>query len=296
MAGAGLRQPGATGLKSEPVSLGTFAGLRWRQGEMRVLALHGWLDNAHSFLPLASTLDGLDLVALDFPGHGLSAARPAGVRYHFDDYVFDVLETLDALGWDRACLLGHSLGGAVASITAAAAPERIDALALIEGLGPLSSPVGNAADNWRKAVTRSAERPRRVHADREAAATARAANSDLGLEAARLLAERGTVEVEGGVSWQHDQRLTWPSAHRYTEPQVLELLSAIQCPVLSIHAEPRGSVVPESLARRRFAALPQRQGLGLAGGHHLHMHHPDRIGPAIKEHFQHHGPSPTDSR
>ncbi len=283
-------------MKPETISLGPIAGLRWRQGELPVLTLHGWLDNAHSFLALAPELNGLDLVAIDFPGHGRSAARPAGVRYHFDDYVFDVLETLDTLGWERSCLIGHSLGGAVASVTAAAAPERIGALALIEGLGPLSAPVSATAANWRQAVARSRKRKRRVHADHEAAAAARADNSDLGLGAARVLAERGVNEVDGGVRWRHDERLSWPSAHRYTEPQVLELLGAVQCPVLSIHAEPRGGVLPESIARRRFAALQRRQGLGLPGGHHLHMHHPDRIGPAIKEHFQRHGPSPTDSR
>ncbi len=280
----------------EAVRLGELAGLRWRQGEIPVLALHGWLDNAHSFVPLAPELDGLDLVALDFPGHGLSAPRPTGMRYHFDDYVFDALGALDALRWERACLMGHSLGGAVASITAAAAPERIASLALIDGLGPLSAPVGDTVANWRKAVKRSQQRQRRVHADREAAAKARADNSDLGLEAARLLAERGVVDVTGGVIWRHDQRLTWPSPRRYTEPQVLELLAAIECPVLNIHADQRSSVFPQRLAQRRFAALGQSDSLGLPGGHHLHMHHPDRVGPAIKEHFRRHEPSPRHSR
>jgi pimeloyl-ACP methyl ester carboxylesterase len=276
-------------LSGEPVTLGTLAGLRWQRGDIPVLALHGWLDNAHSFLPLADSLDGLDLVAMDFPGHGQSPPRPPAARYHFDDYVFDVLAALDALGWEQACLLGHSLGGAVASITAAAAPKRISALALIEGLGPLSAPLHQTVANWRRSVTQSTLRQRRIHADHEAAARARADNGDLGFEAARLLAERGTGEEGCGVRWRHDQRLTWPSSHRYTEGQVLELLGAIECPVLSIHAEPRGAVFPEALARRRFAALRHATGLGSPGGHHLHMHHPDRIGPAIKEHFQRHG-------
>ncbi len=273
-------------MNPESVLLGEVSGLRWQQGPIRVLALHGWLDNANSFLPLAPLLNGLDLVAIDFPGHGRSAHRPPGVRYHFDDYVFDVLAALDALHWDQACLLGHSLGGAVASITAAAAAERIASLALIEGLGPLSAPVSDSADHWRKSVARSTSRRRRVHADIDTAAGARANNSDLGLEAARVLAERGVERIEGGVRWRHDERLTWPSSHRYSEPQVIELLAAIECPVLSIHAVPRGSVVPEHVARRRVSALRQHTGLGVPGGHHLHMHHPSAIAPAIKEHFE----------
>jgi pimeloyl-ACP methyl ester carboxylesterase len=273
-------------LNPKKVSLGKLAGLRWQRGPIRVLALHGWLDNANSYLPLAPHLDGLDLVAIDFPGHGLSAHRPPGMRYYFDDFIFDVLAALDALDWGRGCLLGHSLGGAVASITAAAAPERVNSLALIEGLGPLSAPVTSTADHWRKSVARSTSRRRRVHADIEAAAHARADNSDLGLEAARLLAERGVETTEEGVRWRHDERLTWPSTHRYSEPQVLELLAAIECPVLSIHAVPRGSIVPEHVARRRVGALRRHTGLGVPGGHHLHMHHPSVIAPAIKEHFE----------
>ena len=273
-------------MNPENLSLGEISGLRWQQGPIRVLALHGWLDNANSYLPLVPHLDGFDLVAIDFPGHGLSAHRPSGARYHFDDYVFDVLAALDALGWDQACLLGHSLGGAVACVTAAAAPERIDSLSLIEGLGPLSAPAATAATHWRQSVARSKIRQRRVHTDIEAAAHARADNTDLGLEAARLLAERGVEEFEGGVRWRHDERLTWPSAHRYSEAQVLGLLEAIECPVLSIHSTPRGSILPERVARRRIAALGRHKGLGVPGGHHLHMHHPASIAPAIKEHFE----------
>ena len=55
------------------IGLGRIAGLRFgRQGAIPVLALHGWLDNAASFVPLARHLAGLDLVAVDLPGHGRS--------------------------------------------------------------------------------------------------------------------------------------------------------------------------------------------------------------------------------
>src|SRR5690606_29019174 len=70
----------------------------------RVLALHGWLDNAASFTPLAAALPELDLVALDLPGHGHSAYRPARTWYHFIDYIDDVLAALDALGWEHCVL------------------------------------------------------------------------------------------------------------------------------------------------------------------------------------------------
>src|SRR5690606_31937171 len=64
------------------IPLGTIRGLRWGEpGMPRVLALHGWLDNAASFVPLAPLLPGLDLVAPDLPGHGRSTHLPPGTDY-----------------------------------------------------------------------------------------------------------------------------------------------------------------------------------------------------------------------
>ncbi len=104
------------------VARGALAALRGGSpGGPRLLCLHGWLDNAASFLPLAPFLQDFDLVSLDLPGHGGSAHRPPGCDYVFVDWIHDVLDALDALGWERARLLGHSRGGAIARLVAAAA-------------------------------------------------------------------------------------------------------------------------------------------------------------------------------
>lgn len=263
----------------------TLAGLRRQSGGPRVLACHGWLDNAHSFLPLAGELENLDLFCLDWPGHGRSDDRPAGCRYHFDDYVWDVLGAADALGWKEFHLLGHSLGGAACALVAAGAPERIRSLTLIEGVGPLSTPAGDAAAQLRAAVEKSRYRPRRLHAGIDSAIKARAINGDLGMDAARLLAERGLLEKQDGWQWRHDLRLTWPSSQRYTEPQVLNLLGAIEAPVLAIGAEPPSGIIPEHLLQRRLAALRNSTVRSHAGGHHLHMKHPGELAPWILDHI-----------
>ncbi len=265
-----------------------LTGLRQQNGAIPVIALHGWLDNAQSFVPLAEHLAGLDLVAMEFPGHGLSRPRAEGLRYHFDDYVFDVLAAADHLDWPRFHLLGHSLGGAVSTLLAAACPERVLSLALIEGLGPITAGSDQAAAGWRRALRGSHARPRRVHPDRESAVAARARHSDLGMQAAELLARRGLSEREDGLVWHHDLRLTWPSTQRYTEAQVLDLLAHIECPVLNFHSDPPSGLMPIARMQRRLAALRAGQRLSSPGGHHLHMHHPDRLAPSIQEFFHVH--------
>ena len=61
-------------MKAAPVNIrlpwGTLEGLHWsRPGAPKVLCLHGWLDNAASFVPLSPFLKDFDLLALDFAGH-----------------------------------------------------------------------------------------------------------------------------------------------------------------------------------------------------------------------------------
>ncbi|MGL4692583.1 MAG: alpha/beta fold hydrolase, partial [Stenotrophomonas maltophilia] len=103
---------------SLPVAGSTVAGLRSPvSGGLRVLALHGWLDNAASFVPLAAQLPELELVAIDLPGHGHSAHLPPGTQYNTPGAICHVLDVADALGWDRFVLLGHSMGAGIASLT-----------------------------------------------------------------------------------------------------------------------------------------------------------------------------------
>jgi pimeloyl-ACP methyl ester carboxylesterase len=262
-----------------------LAVLRSRGEGEPVVALHGWLDNAYSFRPMLDSLIDPDIVCVDFPGHGESPPRPAAARYHFDDYVFDVLAVADALGWGRFHLIGHSLGGAVASVLAAACPERVRTLSVIEGLGPLSAPPDRTTEGWRKAVCASRARRRRIHAERDAAIEARTRDSDLSRPAAELLAERGLQAVDDGWQWRHDLRLTWPSTQRYTEPQVLDLLAHIEAPVLCVLSAPRSRVVPHGFIERRLAAVRDLRLREIPGGHHLHMQSPEAVATMIREHI-----------
>lgn len=68
-----------------------------------------------------------EVVLLDLPGHGRS---PGAGRATIADYSTVVVAVLDALGFERATLAGHSMGGAIALHTAIDVPERVAGLVL----------------------------------------------------------------------------------------------------------------------------------------------------------------------
>lgn len=264
-----------------PAARGELAALRGgTPGGPRLLCLHGWLDNAASFLPLAPHLAAFDIVALDLPGHGASAHRVAGYDYAFVDWIHDALDAMDALGWDTADWLGHSMGGAIACAVAAAAPSRVRRLALIEALGPVAGDPSVAGKRLADAVAaRRAlrERPPRRIADIDTAVAARLAASVMTPAAARLIVERNLQPLDGGFAWRSDPRLTLPSTLRLTEETVQSILRAIRAPVLVIAADPAPPYFPPATRDARLACMADARVEVIAGGHHLHMEQPERV-------------------
>jgi pimeloyl-ACP methyl ester carboxylesterase len=253
-----------------------------------VLALHGWLDNAASFVPLAGLLRDIELVAPDLPGHGRSAHLPQGADYSFAGAVNSVLDIADALGWERFALLGHSMGAGIGSLVAAACPQRIERFVAIEALGALAEAPERTVARLRDAIAAMrnvARRPLRVFPDIDTAIRARMQANALDEPTARLLVERGLAVVDGGHAWSSDPRLTLPTTIRMTEPQVLALVRGIECPTLVIHADPAQPYLPDDLRRARAAALPRGTLKVLRGGHHLHMQQPAEVAAAIGDFF-----------
>jgi len=253
-----------------------LAARAWGEESLpKLLALHGWLDNAASFDALAPLLCGhFHIVAIDFPGHGRSDWRPHGAWYHYVDYLSDALVAADALRWERFGLLGHSLGAAVASMLAGACPERIERLLLIEGLGPLTQAPELALEQLQRAFadrnSADAKSPR-VFPDLDAAVAARMRANDLSLAAAQILVERGVKAVTGGLTWSTDPRLMLTSPVRNTEEQILAVLRGIRAPVALVLAEPEQPYMPRAAMDRRIAQVQDIQVRRIAGTHHLHM-------------------------
>jgi pimeloyl-ACP methyl ester carboxylesterase len=254
----------------------------------KLLCLHGWLDNAASFVPLMPLLRDFDLVALDLPGHGASAHRLPGYDYVFVDWIHDVLDAQDALGWPSATMLGHSMGGAIATVVATSAPERVHKLALIEALGPISGKAEEAGARLKLAVAarralEAAARSGRVIADIETAVDARLAVSNMSRAAARLIVERNLRAVPGGYAWRSDPRLTLPGHIRTDEAFIRSWIRAIVAPTLVIAADPSPPYFTPEMRAGRLAELRDGRVQVIAGGHHLHMEQPELVAKVLRE-------------
>jgi pimeloyl-ACP methyl ester carboxylesterase len=274
---------------------GRLAGLAWgRPGGPRVLALHGWLDNAASFVPLAPLLPDLDLVALDLPGHGHSAHRHPTARYHFVDYLFDIDAALDALGWADCHLLGHSMGGAIAALYAAGAPGRVRSLVLLDSVGPLAGEAGQTAERLRRSLAkhrRGSGEPRLYDAIDDMV-RARRQVADLSEAAAKLICERAARAADGKFTWRSDPALNWVSSLVMTEEQALDLLHHIEAPVLTMHVTPESPWFTRERIAARQAAIPHGRHLTFEGHHHFHMDAPAAIAETIRAFFLQHDRQP----
>lgn len=238
-----------------------------------VIALHGWLDNAMTFARLAPKLEGVRIVALDLAGHGHSDHRPAGGSYAIWDYVHDVLQVAEQFGWSRFSLLGHSMGAIVSVLLAGAMPERVERLALIDGLIPYTGEAATAPQKLGEALRAQlalAGKSKPVYAEFERAVAARMQGvGAVSHEAAELLAGRGLMPVPGGYTWRTDSRLTLPSPLRLTQAHAQAFAAAVQCPVSLVLAE-QGMLQAQPSLHELLAQLPFSVQT-LPGGHHLHL-------------------------
>lgn len=114
-----------------------LAVVRLREGEgVPVVLIHGFGSESASWRPLlAEMVEGGPVLGLDLAGHGASLDRVAD---SFDALVSGVEETLIALGLASCHLVGHSLGGAVATAVASGTASDVRSLLLISpaGFGP----------------------------------------------------------------------------------------------------------------------------------------------------------------
>ena len=251
-----------------------------------MLAIHGWLDNAATFTGLAPLLEGFRITALDLSGHGRSQHRPEAHSHYFVDWVPEIVDAADLLGFDRFVLLGHSMGAGISSLIPAAVPGRIAAIGPSRRCWPPDDAAGGGADpaaDGARGRASNRRRTARIHPDLGSAVAARCQGTDLNPASARILVERSVEAVPDGVRFTFDPRLKTRSRWRFTEEQVLAFLAVIDCPVLAVRAASGWPVPEEQMNMSVSTPSPTSTRVEVEGGHHVHLTHPERVAPSVRK-------------
>ncbi len=266
-------------LRGEPMEFNVFgrriAAKHWGSSSgVRTLALHGWLDNANTFNWLAPLLPELNIVALDFAGHGLSDHRAAGVHYHNLMDIQDILMVAEQLEWSKFGLIGHSMGASIASELSALFPERINEAVMIDGFVTTGGACPEEQlEHNREAVqsmlTAHLKQPR-VYADVSVMAQRVTEATDQSLAAAQILVQRGHKSVDQGVTWRTDPCIRFTTPLRYTREQINLMLQSTSAPGLLIVAE-QGDTWYHGEIEETQAHHPSLQVVKMPGPHHIHL-------------------------
>lgn len=116
-----------------------------------VFVLHGLAGSRDEFIPTAEALGDHRVVLVDLRGHGRSTRHPVDLsRAAFVADVVAVIESLDAA---PVVLVGQSMGAHTAMLVAAARPDLVDGLVLLEGgvggeNGDESAALGDYFRSW----------------------------------------------------------------------------------------------------------------------------------------------------
>lgn len=256
-----------------PLSSGELAIQEWGDDtNPTIICLHGWLDNGASFHQLAPLLAlNYHLLIVDLPGHGKSQALADGAHYYIWQNIETLFELLEVKGLDQVHLLGHSMGGVVASLFAGTFADKVKSLILLDSLGPMTSEASQTPQQLAKAIVDSqrTSSPLRTFGDVGEALQARKRSSPgMSDEALRPIVERNLKAVVGGYCWRTDVRLRHTSKVRLTEDQVVAFLSAISAPVLVIAA--KQGIIPKVWVEKRVKSIKDAKLVSIPGHHHFH--------------------------
>lgn len=240
----------------------------WEGVKPPVVLLHGLAGHAGEWDAIARHLSPRHrVVAVDQRGHGASERHPHDRSRAA--YVADIVAVLDQLDLRQPVLIGQSLGGHTAMLAAAAHPDLVRALVLVEagpgGASPdVPAEIGRWLDSW------PAPFP-----SREAAA-AFLDGGPVGEGWAAGLEERG------GEWWpRFDRDVMVDSLAENAQRSYWDEWVSITCPTLAVLGQ-SGIIAPEECGRM-LQQRPETVAMSVPGtGHDLHLERPDILLEALE--------------
>jgi pimeloyl-ACP methyl ester carboxylesterase len=261
-----------------------------------LVMLHGFMDVSASFQFVVDALRTPRYVlSLDWRGFGLSTSLTgAPDAYWFPDYLGDLDALLDALfGAREIDLLGHSMGGNIATIYAGVRPARVRRLINLEGFGFASPPPTQAPDRYAKWLDQLKE-PKRLksYASLDAvAARMRESNPRLNLSYSQWLAGHwARQEIDGRWHLLSDPAHKRINPVLYRDEEAAACRKRITAPTLWVEGAQSdlidiyGGPGARAQSEMRRADLAQLQSERIEEcGHMIHHDQPHRLAALVED-------------
>ena len=250
-----------------------LCGWEWPGDPPATLLLHGIGNYGRYWDFFADAVAGrLRLIATDARGHGESGKPADG--YAPKEFVADALAVLDALAIERALIVGHSMGGTHAIRLAAAHPDRVARLVVVDA-GPEPMPEGSE-----RARRLSLERPERFEYADEALAYLRRTSPGYSEEVYANRMRWLFREDAGDVVWKSSRGALASIMSGAGHGDLWDALRAIHCPVLLVRGT-RSNVLSAAVAQRMIKTLTDGRLVELDAGHNVALDRPNELANAV---------------
>ena len=261
------------------------------QENKNIFFFHATGFNAETYIPFYEKLNQLlhheySIFALDQRGHGLSraSAKPSDL-ISWETFFEDARNFVRFFKMSENIVMGHSMGGTVASIYAAVRPEKVHRLVVAEGLGAIEWGTPDMVTRIREHLDQIRRPPSPVRVKDVDEATSRLLKRHPSLKKnfAERLAEHGTIEDDRGVRWSFDPLHMVRGPYPFRESSYLSLLAEIKAPTLVVWGSQ--SWYPDEIRTLRAMTIPNVRVATIDGGHMLPYDAPTVLGQLATEHF-----------
>lgn len=281
-----------------PVPWGFISGKLWGSNDKQpILAIHGWQDNAGTFDTLAPLLSSnLPILSIDLPGHGYSSQLPQGQFYYlFWDGVIILRRIVKHYKWNKVKLMGHSLGGAISFLYAAAYPNEVDMIISLDIASPsvrditkLVTVTGEHIDKFLKYEDLTLDNIPCYDYNEMIKIVENAYEGSINKDGAQILMKRGMQKsfTSGTYYFSRDPRLKVSSLGLLSLDLVLAYASQIKCAYLNIRAVPGMTFEAADHYQKVLDKIKEKARVfeyhEVQGTHHVHLNNPERIAPIVK--------------
>ncbi len=228
-----------------------------------IILLHGFLGNASQWDWIIQELRSkFQILLIELPGHGMNNNEGA---YSIVDLSHEVYRIINKLGLEQVHMVGHSMGGYVASAFTKAYPKQTASLTLINSCAGADTP------------SRKIQRDRSLRLlDSYPAAFVKMAIANLFTANETIIHNQAIGLLKSSASRMSLASIKNAIIAMRDRPDFLDGLQDLRSPVIYIFGK-KDAIIPVAITQKEVLSLPTATGHGLESGHMSLLTDPQKI-------------------